>query len=297
MLSISNILLPTDFSAASVTTAHYAAALARRLNSRMTLLHVMPPPYLPPLDPFGTAACAEYIDGILDAQKSAARKTLDSFLMNGLEGCEVKRTLAGGDPASEIVRIANSEPFDLIMMATKGCGVFRRLILGSVTAKVLHDTIIPVWTGVHVEEMNASPNTEIRSVVCAVAVNPEPQSLETICWASNMAHEFKARLVLVHAIPALEFDPGTRYSETDFRKLVVSQAKEQVSAMAQQCGVVDAEMDIDGGTVANVVWSAAETHKADLVVVGRPTKTGIAGRLHTNTYSIIRDSPCPVVSL
>jgi len=112
-----------------------------------------------------------------------------------------------------------------------------------------------------------------------------------------MACEFKARLVLVHAIPALEFDPGTRYSETDFRKLLVSQATEQVSAMAQQCGVVDADMHIDGGTVANVVWSAAETYKADLVVVGRPTKTGIAGRLQTHTYSIIRDSPCPVVSL
>jgi nucleotide-binding universal stress UspA family protein len=112
-----------------------------------------------------------------------------------------------------------------------------------------------------------------------------------------MASEFKARLVLVHAIPSLQFNPSTYYFDTEFRKVVVSQAKEQVTAMAQKCGVVNAGMDIDGGTVADVVRSAAKTHNADLVVVGRPTKTGIVGRLQTNTYSIIRESPCPVVSV
>ncbi len=37
-------------------------------------------------------------------------------------------------------------------MPTHGYGPFRRFILGSVTAKVLHDADCPVWTGVHLEE-------------------------------------------------------------------------------------------------------------------------------------------------
>ena len=296
MLSISNILLPTDFSAASLTTAHYATALARHFNSSITVLHVMPPPNLPP-DVFGMPTGAVYLDEILDALKSAARNRLDSFVINGLDGSKVKRNLTDGDPASEIVRVAHSEAFDLIMMATKGYGPFRRFILGSVTAKVLHDAHLPVWTDVHVEEMNAPPSAEIRSIVCAVAVNGEPQSLETLCWASNMASEFKARLILVHAIPSLQLKPGTYYFETDFQKLLLSQAKEQVTAMAQKCGLVDVGIYIDGGNVSDVVRAAVQIHKADLVIVGRPSNIGIVGRLRTSTYSTIRDSPCPVVSV
>jgi len=37
------------------------------------------------------------------------------------------------------------------MMPTHGLGGFRRFLLGSVTAKVLHDADCPVWTGVHLE--------------------------------------------------------------------------------------------------------------------------------------------------
>jgi nucleotide-binding universal stress UspA family protein len=46
-----------------------------------------------------------------------------------------------------------------------------------------------------------------------------------------------------------------------------------------------------------VVCTAAERLGADVLVVGRGSAAGMFGRLRTNAYSIIRQSPCPVVSV
>ncbi len=54
-----------------------------------------------------------------------------------------------GDPASLIIDYTNDNGIDLICLPTHGYGTFRRALLGSVTAKVLHDAGIPVWTSAH----------------------------------------------------------------------------------------------------------------------------------------------------
>ena len=65
--------------------------------------------------------------------------------------------LAQGDAATEIVQFAMRENVDLIAMPTRGCGVFRKMLLGSVTAKVLHDASCPVWTSSHTEHVTPGP--------------------------------------------------------------------------------------------------------------------------------------------
>ncbi len=293
MPRISTILLPTDFSPASRVTAQYAAALARHFKAKMTLLNVMPPPNLS-MEALGTR-----FDDVLDTQRSLTQTRLDSFMADELKYDEVKRVLVNGDPASTIVHFAHSESFDLIMMATRGCGPFRHFVLGSVTAKVLHDTHLPVWTGVHVEEMKGSPTVFIRSIICAV--NDEVDNVDALRWASDLAHEFKANLVLAHALPSFRFDPETYYLESDLetelRKASAGEAKGRLSEMAQRCGVPDAAIYIEGGAVSKVVRLAVENNNADLVVIGRSMQTGALGRLRATSYSIINQSPCPIISV
>ncbi len=57
------------------------------------------------------------------------------------------------------------------------------------------------------------------------------------------------------------------------------------------------EVCIDGGAVSNAVHDAAVTHHADLVIIGRgrDSRSRSAG-CRTNSYAIIRDCPCPVLS-
>jgi nucleotide-binding universal stress UspA family protein len=95
---------------------------------------------------------AQTSKNLIEARRAKAKNRLEDFLSAALHHLRVKRTLLEGDPAPRIVEWAARENPDLIMMATHGCGPFRRLLLGSVTAKVLHDTDRLVWTGVHLAQ-------------------------------------------------------------------------------------------------------------------------------------------------
>jgi nucleotide-binding universal stress UspA family protein len=57
------------------------------------------------------------------------------------------------------------------------------------------------------------------------------------------------------------------------------------------------EIIIESGDPPRTVSSLALQVGADVLVIGRGSAAGVFGRLRTNAYSIIRQSPCPVVSV
>jgi nucleotide-binding universal stress UspA family protein len=58
-----------------------------------------------------------------------------------------------------------------------------------------------------------------------------------------------------------------------------------------------AEVVLERGRVVDVVRDAGTSQKADLIVIGRHQDPGFLGRLRSNAYAIVRESPCPVVSV
>lgn len=71
------------------------------------------------------------------------------------------------------------------------------MLLGSVTAKVLHDTPCPVWTSSHTEHATQA-RYPYRTVACALELSE--RSEDTIRWAYQFASQQNARLQVVHAI-------------------------------------------------------------------------------------------------
>jgi nucleotide-binding universal stress UspA family protein len=59
----------------------------------------------------------------------------------------------------------------------------------------------------------------------------------------------------------------------------------------------DGEVLVETGTPHEVVANIAARREAGLVVIGRSSPSGVLGRLRTHSYSIIRRSPCPVLSV
>jgi K+-sensing histidine kinase KdpD len=98
-----------------------------------------------------------------------------------------------------IAEYAESEHFDLIMMPTHGHGPFRRLLLGSVAAKVLHDATCPVWTSVHCQERPIHVPAQPRRI--AAAVDLGPHSTSVLRWAGRLSEEFKAPLRASFTLP------------------------------------------------------------------------------------------------
>jgi nucleotide-binding universal stress UspA family protein len=288
MRAFQKILFPVDMSDSCTATAPFVEAMARRYNADLTLLHVleMPSGLIP--DWYGGAVPVIDTSAIWQAETEAAK----SYLTDKFQGIKVHRVTVEGNAAETIDDYARENGTDLIMMPTHGYGLFRTLLLGSVTAKVLHDTPCPVWTGVHVEAAPAvSP--EFATIVCAV--DRTEDSIATMRFACRLAHDNQASLTLVHAIPGAEVAPE-KYFDTDLRAYLEQDARKAIGQMQQAAGV-GAPLCLGAGEVPNVVRDAALGHSADLVVIGRGHATRTLGRLRSNVYSIIREAPCPVISV
>ena len=290
MFSLAKILLPVDFSQRALGAARYAEALAKQHGAEVTMLHIIPPPHyeFASMEAGSTALAELYAN-----RKTVIEEESRNFLVAELPDFKPKRVLLEGDPAREVVRFAHENAFDLIVMPTHGYGPFRRFVLGSVTAKVLHDADCPIWTGVHLQEAPATGEIQFKTILCAVDLGP--LSEKALTWASQFAAAANAKLLVVHATPSLEGRTG-EYFDPDWRVYLAKQAQERIDELQAKIGTT-AEVVIDAGDAPRVVEAAAKKLNADLVVIGRGSASGVFGRLRANAYAIIRQSPCPVVSV
>ncbi len=289
MLRIGRILLPIDFQDPSKRVVHQAAAIARHYHSEIVMLHVVTPLSYSAAMIEGNYVPANLGD-LLKELIRQAQKQLDQALGPELDGIVVKRMLLEGDPALTIVQTSRVEKADLIAMPTHGYGAFRRFLLGSVTAKVLHDSDCPVWTGAHLEEEPAR-EFSIRNILCAVDLSPH--SAKTVQWAAQMAAEFEARLTLAHITSGMEiYGPGPYQVDPSWTEARAHSARSQLANLQQKVGT-EAEVFIGSGDVPKLLSHAAVQSSADVLIIGRPS----GGRLRATGYGIIRESYVPVLSV
>jgi nucleotide-binding universal stress UspA family protein len=288
MLKIQKILLPVDFPNASLHVVHQAAAFARHFHSEIVMLHV--------------ATAESHAAGVPEDGPEFARwdvlaeilreapKNQGRALSAELDGVTIQSMLATGDAARTIVRIAQQEKVDLIMMPSYGYA-FNQFLLGSETAKVLNATECPVWTDAHVEELPME-GPAIRNVLCAVDF--KPYNLQAVSWAMRMAAEFGARLTLAHVTSSVElWGPGGSYVVAKLKKELVGDASQQFTKLKKEMGI-NAEVFIGSGDVPKVLREAVKQTKANLLVTGcRP----YGGHLRTNGYAIICAVPVPVLNV
>jgi nucleotide-binding universal stress UspA family protein len=288
MPGLAKILAPVDFSERSTGAVRYARVLAEHFQSEVVLSHALVPLYS---DLGGMETTGTMLVDVYRAREEQARREMDSLARAELNGLNVRTTLIYGEPAASIVKLAHQERADLITMPTHGYGPFRQFLLGSTTAKVLHDCECPVWTGVHMEEVSAGA-VNLRRMLCAIDLGPH--TLRVVEWAAWLAREFGAELTLIHAIvpePELRDEPETRW-----RSELSEEAEEEILTLQRDLGV-EAEVLLEAGEPAKVVCSAAARLGADVLVIGRGSTSGRFGRLRASAYSIIRQSPCPVASV
>jgi nucleotide-binding universal stress UspA family protein len=287
MNSLAKILLPVDFSERSAHAVRYARELALKFHSELILAHVLPPLH----SEYGMQIAGSMLVDVYRSRTEQAERDLNAFEPDSLSGLRVRRLLLHGDPATKIVELAREEHIDLIAMPTHGYGPFRRFILGSNTAKVLHDADCPVWTGVHIEEA-PTITAPFSKILCAVDLGP--QSARALGWASWLQREFHGHLALIHAIAA-HAEPLDD-SDLSWRAGIREIAEEELLRLQREIGA-EADLLLEAGEPARVICSAAARVGAGTVIIGRGSAAGNFGRLRTNSYAIIRQSPCPVVSV
>jgi nucleotide-binding universal stress UspA family protein len=290
MSSFQRILFPVDFSKQSAAAAPFVKAMASRFNSEVILLHVVeiPPSW------YGTPEAGAY-DALIDVSNMLQdrRSALRSYLTDELNGISIQRSVQSGDPAVHIIQYARQKSVSLIMMPTHGYGPFRGLLLGSVTAKVLHDAECPVWTTAHASEIATNAGSPLRHLICAV--DDDARDVPLVRWAAEFAAGQGAELRLVHAVTGFEEEPGDGMNDP-LRDFLFGVARERIDKLQADAGT-KLELCIAAGAPAKVVRELAQQHSADLVLVGRGKIQKHFGRLRSNAYAILRDAPCPVISV
>jgi universal stress protein A len=151
MLPYQKILCPTDFSEPSYQTIKTAAELTSHFGAKLYVAHVITssPLVAASTAPITVGAPPAGLNVLLYQQEleAQAKKKLQDIIDQRLsKKLEAIFVLTKGSPSDEIVRIADEEKVDLIVIATYGETGFRHLVFGSVAEKVVRLASCPVLT-------------------------------------------------------------------------------------------------------------------------------------------------------
>jgi nucleotide-binding universal stress UspA family protein len=138
-----HILVPIDGSETSACVLDEAIKLAKSLNSRLRLLHVVNEHVLDV-----TAGGGTYAGGLIKFLREQGEKIVrDAMALVRRQGVDAETVVLeslGGPAADSIVEQAKQWPAQLIVMGTHGRHGLRRLALGSDSESVVRDAPVPV---------------------------------------------------------------------------------------------------------------------------------------------------------
>src|SRR3954453_20652474 len=197
-----SILFPTDFSKSSEAIADHAVGLAKATNTNIWILSVVPrleewhgssEMYFGPFTDSAIAAF-EKERKVVEAERLELLRNLQERHFSSVPSEALVRS---GGVAEQIIEVAREKDAGLIMMPTHALGRQRQFLIGSTTAKVLHDAPCAVWTSPHPRELN--PFRPYRRIVLAIDYRSLSGSL--LIRASEFAARFGASLSVFSAIP------------------------------------------------------------------------------------------------
>ncbi len=285
MYPFKRILFATDFSPASEAIVPHVKEMVRHNLASLVIVHAFDPVSAMFTDP------ATLIESF-PVFRAAVEKRMEKFAHDHFSDQGKELVITEGDPAEVIPKTIERYGTDLLMMATHGEGSFRRMLLGSVTSKMLHDVNCAVWTGVHEKPKAHAPVLPYKSIVCAVSSDDEAQAI----WkaADSFANYYGAKLTVAHSVemPAVSWDVDL----SPMRQQMLDMAGDRLALMKNQLGV-SGEVKLYEGSVSVGLQQAVSDAEGDLVITGRGHAQGHFSRFISHLYAIVRDSPCPVLSI
>ena len=285
MFAIRTILAPVDFSDRSREAAEHAARLARRFDAELLLAYVRPT-----LLTAGSVPASANLFERLELEaihhyEGMLRGWADELWPSG----KTHTMVAAGDTAKTLASIVSNHAVDLVVVSTHGLGAFRRMLMGSLTRKLLHDLDCPILTGVHSEERGeVFPDREPARIAVAVALDDRKRCVHTLRTANEAAELFGAKLTAIHAAPG---------SIPDSARAGFAAEREAAIRELLAAAGVEADVHVGFGEAAAYIERAMADTGAGMLVVGRDPKRGVFGGLRADVYEVVRQTPVPVLSV
>ena len=296
MVTIQRILCPVDLSDISRRALDYAALVARwyRADIRALLVEpvVLSPVDFPPMPA---------VTGLTPKAKAELANRLATFV-NGVKapGVAIEPVLKEGFVVDEILGNARDMPADLVVMGTHGRGGFERLVLGSVTEKVLRKLTCPVLTvPPHAGKTPTVPGP-FTSILCATDFSNA--SLHALEYAMSLAQEAGSTLTVVFSLQWELEDEAELQAPvvSEYRLMREADSQKRLDALIPKSvrDVCKVETVMATGKASREITRIADNVLADLVVMGVHGRGVVDLTLFgSTTHYVIRHAHCPVLTV
>ncbi len=303
MIEIKRILCPVDFSDFSRHALRHAIALARWYKADLTALHACHL-QIPPVVAGGYPAALN-TPPVMGPPAELRDQAMTQFTRFA-EGVDVSGVrfvfrVELAAPVHTILDAATSLPADLIVMGTHGHGGLDRLVLGSVTEKVLRKASCPVLTvPPPVTDVTEAPIL-VQRILCPVDFSES--SVAALTYAVSLASESDARLVLMHVIDKLpRWDPQTytRFDVDGYEQALAEDIRGRLQAAVPEeaRSWCRPEELVSIGKPYQEILRVAREKEAHLIVMGVQGRNPIDLMLFgSTTHHVVREAPCPVLTL
>jgi nucleotide-binding universal stress UspA family protein len=295
---IRHVLCPIDFSDFSRHALDHAVAIAHLYEARVTVLHVSSPAHENML--LSTAGVPP-LPTSRDRSHLIARTT--QFVeqeIGAVASVEIAVSDAE-DVSKDILAHAGALHADLLVMGTHGRSGFDRLVLGSVTEKVLRKAPCPVLT-VPRRAPDVVPAGQVlyKRILCGVDFSDA--SMAALSYALSLAQQADAWLGVVHVVELLPgvYDAPLPHALIDVAREIEADARQRFSVAVpatarEACQVEDL---VVVGHVRRTLVSLAEERHAELIVLGVQGRGAIDRMVFGSTADyVVRRASCPVLTI
>jgi len=287
-INLKNILCTTDLSERSNTSVAYGKTLATEFHARLYICHIV--------DLTSTVAYGEVFYAPVEIQDKTvefAREQIAGMMKSSAVEWESLVTI--GHPADEIAKIVTEKEVDLVISATHGRTGLKRVVLGSVTGRLMRSLSTPFLI------VRSSDNQESIFNRIMVGCDFSEDSNLAFQYGLGLAQEFESELHMVHVMEAADYkdllkgDTGQPVEGAEHDR-----KKEQLKKMLpeESYNWCHPKLVLLAGRPFEELIKYALFNHIDLIILGirghNLIETLFAG---STTERVSRQSPCPVLSV
>jgi nucleotide-binding universal stress UspA family protein len=285
-ISLTKIMVLTDFSGVSDLALQYALALARRYEAKIYLTHVIDPSSFQLAEP----PLAELTYQKL--RQTAEQGIADILVSAKLRDVEHAVLLQEGGIWSTVERLIREHQIDLLVTGTHGRGQMKKMLLGSVAEEVFRQANCAVLTvGPHVKS-ETPKEVALNNILFATDFGAG--ATRAAGYAFSLAQEHAARVTAFHAIDVAT--AHTTEGEKKARQASIDRMKKFVSPECDDW--CKTEFRVSFGDAAEEILQQARETQADLIIMGAKPRKSLAGHVPlTVAYNVVAKATCPVLTV
>ena len=294
MLKIRLILCPVDFSEFSVTAYRYAISVAEHYRAKLVVQHIVELWRYPSA---GFAASAALYDEFCQSVREGGKEQLQEFVKNyPHNGIQLELVVHQGMAPDSILSFAQAQKADVIVMGTHGQRGYDRLMLGSVTDRVMRRASCPVLAVRNPPRDFMTADKDERHVhrlrQILFCTDFSENSERALNYAISATEEYDAELTLLHVLEEVP-SPAKR-------EKAISAATERLDKLippeARKTLKIKTAVSI-GKPYRQIIQFAVE-EQIDMVTMGVWGRGALdLAVFGSTTYRVMQLGPCPVLAV